>query len=303
MAPLAPPLVSIITATYNRSNVLRYAIESVRRSTMPDWEHLVIGDGCTDDTAEVVAGAGDPRVSFHNLPENFGEQSAPNNAGFERARGQYVAYLNHDDLWFPDHLETLVAAIRDTGADLVYTPILALAPDGADYLLGAVAGERYDPAAAVPASSWLVRREALAELGGWRPYHRCYTYPSHDLLWRAWRAGRAIRMVPRVTVLAILSGTRAGVYATRESHEHEAIFARMGREPGFREARLARVAIAAAARAAAGPAGLRGLRAGLRRVLTALDVPPSGLRLLLRYRKKGGIIHDLRRRRGLGPLR
>ena len=68
MAMSAPssdaPLVSIITATYNRSNVLGYTLRSVQRSTVADWEHLVIGDACTDDTARVVAGLGDPRVRF-----------------------------------------------------------------------------------------------------------------------------------------------------------------------------------------------------------------------------------------------
>jgi glycosyltransferase involved in cell wall biosynthesis len=297
------PLISIITATYNRSNVLRYALASVRRSTRDDWEHVVVGDGCTDDTADVVAEAGDPRVRFHNLPTNFGEQSAPNNRGFELARGRYVAYLNHDDLWFPDHLDTLVTALVATRADLVYTPVLVLAPDQRHYLLGAGAGDRYDPTVAVPASAWLVRRELIAELGGWRPYHRCFTYPSHDLLWRAWRAGKTVRMVPRVTVLAVLSGTRTGVYATGEFHEQRDAFERMVSEPEFRERELARVAIAATARAAAprtGPIGW--LHAGRRLILDALDIPPSGLRLWLRYRGKGGLIHDLRRRRGLHPL-
>ena len=303
--PAAAPLVSIITATYNRSNVLRYTLRSVLRSTFDDWEHVVVGDGCTDDTAEVVAGLSDARLRFCNLPANFGEQSYPNNKGFELARGRYIAYLNHDDLWFPDHLDTVLRGMRETGADLVYTPILALAPDRCNYLLGALPGERYDPIVAVPASSWLVRRELVAELGGWRPYHECYTYPSHDFLWRAWRAGKDVRMVPRVTVIAILSGVRQQVYATREFHEHQACFERMASEPEFRERELMHVAVAYAARAVprSRVPPLRWLRAGVRRVLTALDVPPAGLRLWLRYRGKGGLIHDLRKRRGLSRLK
>ena len=67
--------------TYNRSNVLRYAIESVLAQTVSDWEMIVIGDACTDDTAEVVESFGDGRIRFHNLDQNVGEQSGPNNVG------------------------------------------------------------------------------------------------------------------------------------------------------------------------------------------------------------------------------
>ncbi|MGH2362126.1 MAG: glycosyltransferase family 2 protein, partial [bacterium] len=99
------PRVSIITATYNRSEVVSCAIESVRRQTFSDYEHLIIGDACTDDTASVVASYEDPRIRFINLSTHCGEQTGPNNAGFELTAGELVAYLNHDDLWFFDHLE------------------------------------------------------------------------------------------------------------------------------------------------------------------------------------------------------
>jgi glycosyltransferase involved in cell wall biosynthesis len=73
------PLVSIITATYNRSNILPYTIASVLRSTFEDWELLVVGDACTDDTEQVVSAFNDPRIRFFNLAQNVGEQSGPNN--------------------------------------------------------------------------------------------------------------------------------------------------------------------------------------------------------------------------------
>ena len=58
------PQVTVILPTYNRSSVLRYAIASVLRQTFTDFELLVIGDGCTDDSAQVVAEAGDARVRW-----------------------------------------------------------------------------------------------------------------------------------------------------------------------------------------------------------------------------------------------
>src|SRR5690349_20582249 len=98
------PLVSIIMATYNWSSVLPYSIGSVQHQTLPDFELLVVGDGCTDDSAEVVGAIGDPRVRWIGLENNSGHQSVPNNEGLRQARGEIIAYLGHDDLWLPDHL-------------------------------------------------------------------------------------------------------------------------------------------------------------------------------------------------------
>ena len=57
-------------AAYNRSNVLRFAIETVLAQTLEDWELWVIGDACTDDTEDVVASFGDERLHFVNLEQN-----------------------------------------------------------------------------------------------------------------------------------------------------------------------------------------------------------------------------------------
>ena len=124
------PLVSIITATYNWSSVLRYAIRSVRNQTLTNFEMLVMGDGCTDDSGEVVASFNDPRIQWHNAPANSGNQSAPNMAGLALARGRYVAYLGHDDIWHPSHLQTLVDGLETSGADFAFTLTEAVGPPG-----------------------------------------------------------------------------------------------------------------------------------------------------------------------------
>src|SRR3984957_4345570 len=101
MAEDAAPLVSVIIATYNYCNVLRCAIQSALGQTFHDFELLVIGDGCTDESEAVAASFGDSRIHWYNLAGNSGYQAAPNNAGLQMARGRYVAYLGHDDLWLP----------------------------------------------------------------------------------------------------------------------------------------------------------------------------------------------------------
>jgi glycosyltransferase involved in cell wall biosynthesis len=160
--------VSVITATYNRSEVLRWALESVRAQTFDDWEQIVVGDCCTDDTADVIASFGDSRIRFVNRAVNYGEQSVPNNDGFALARGDLVAYLNHDDLWFRDHLDTLVAHLERTGADLVYALPVSIDTDGRAFCGTTNAELCYDPSHFVPSSLWLARSALLTELGGWR---------------------------------------------------------------------------------------------------------------------------------------
>ena len=66
------PLVSIIIATYNRSNILKYTISTVLKQNYQHFEILVIGDHCTDDTESVINSFDDKRISFYNLEENFG---------------------------------------------------------------------------------------------------------------------------------------------------------------------------------------------------------------------------------------
>ena len=124
------PTVTVIIATFDRSNIVGDVIRSVIAQTWNDWELLVVGDGCTDDTAEVVAAFLDERIRFVNLDPRIGDQSGPTNAGIELARGRYIALLNHDDFWFPDHLARALATLERTGADLTFTMQLESDPDG-----------------------------------------------------------------------------------------------------------------------------------------------------------------------------
>jgi glycosyltransferase involved in cell wall biosynthesis len=172
------PTVSVITATYNRANVLRYSIESVVARTLTDWELWVVGDACTEETEEVVRQFHDPRIHFLNLPLNIGDQSGPNNECVSRASGRYVAYLNHDDLWFPDHLATAVQAIEETGADLVFPLIVKRRTDDV-YECNDLSDQGcYKPHLTVPASFWLLRRELAETVVPWRHYSECHAAPS-----------------------------------------------------------------------------------------------------------------------------
>lgn len=311
---MAEPLVSVVVATWNRSNVLRLALESLRGSTLRDWEACVVGDACTDDTGAVVAALGDPRIHFENLPENFGEQSWPNNVGCRRARGRYLAFLNHDDLYFPDHLETSVGLLEETGADLVFAAMALARPATPEELkagrwefrVGAPPGRRYEPYLNAPASTWVMRRELHEELGGWRPAVRCWGAPSQDFLFRAWKRGKDLRFKPRLTVLMVPSNKRSNVYLRREGHENQFFYEQMLHDPDFRRKLLERAAIRMAG-ADAKRSVRRDDRSRLYRLLYApflrLGWNPNALKHWQHYGwRRRSFINQLRRHRGLGDI-
>lgn len=112
------PRVSVIIPTYNRSGYLSQAIGSVVAQTYGDWEAIIIDDGSTDDTATVVVAMGDPRIRYYRQ-ENAG-RSAARNRGLELARGEFIAFLDDDDLYLPRKLELQVGFLdQHQDVDLV----------------------------------------------------------------------------------------------------------------------------------------------------------------------------------------
>jgi glycosyltransferase involved in cell wall biosynthesis len=300
-----PPLVSVVTATYNRSHVLRVAIATLLGQTLADWEQIVVGDACSDDTEQAVAAFADPRLRFVNLKENVGEQSGPNNEGIRLARGRYIAFLNHDDLWLPDHLESLVRTIEDQQADLAYARGVSVLPDGRRRLLGAASAGVYHPVAEVHASLWLCRRELFSEVGPWRHSRSCWAAPSQDWLLRAWRLGKRIVASDRVTVIAVHASYYRNCFREARSAVHEELGRRLASDPGFRESELTAAAIDAlekekSLRLLPHVAAL--VRVLSYRLLLALGIPPVLAKYRLRNWRRGAYLDRIRRRRGLGVM-
>ena len=300
------PLVSVVTATYNRSQVLRLAIASLRQQTLTDWEQIIVGDACSDDTEQVVAEFSDPRLRFVNLRKNIGEQSGPNNEGIRLAHGRYIAFLNHDDLWFPDHLEILVKLIEAKAADMAFARGISIRPDGSRRLIGAAPGGAYSPVADVQASLWLCRRELFDEVGLWRHSRACWAVPSQDWLLRAWRLEKKIVASDRITVLAVHAAYYRDCYLERFSPTHDSLWQRLENEPDFREKEITVAALdALALEKSLGVlphlAGL--LRALSYRLLLALRIPPVLVKYRLRSWRRGAYLDRIRRRRGLAVMK
>ena len=96
------PTVSVIIPTYNRARLVGRAIQSVLNQTYQNFELIVIDDGSTDNTEEVVKGFRDERLHYIRLSEGSGGSAVPRNTGLKTARGEYIAILDDDDSWLDE---------------------------------------------------------------------------------------------------------------------------------------------------------------------------------------------------------
>lgn len=106
----ADPLVSVIMPTWNRAGIISEAIQSVIEQEYENWELLVCDDASDDNTEEVVASFNDTRIRYMRLEK--GGAAAARNAGLREARGEYIAYLDSDNIWHPAFLLSMAGALQ-----------------------------------------------------------------------------------------------------------------------------------------------------------------------------------------------
>ncbi len=138
------PLVSVIMPAYNAAPFIEEAISSVVNQTVTDWELLVIDDGSCDGTPEIVTklAENDPRISLIINEENMG-CAKTRNRGINIASGQYIAFLDSDDVWHPEKLERQIKKMQESGVEICYCSYGIIGVSGnkvrADYLVSETA--------------------------------------------------------------------------------------------------------------------------------------------------------------------
>ncbi|HVO33204.1 MAG TPA: glycosyltransferase, partial [Elusimicrobiota bacterium] len=172
----AQPRVSVVIPCYNAARFLAETLDSVRKQTYADFEIIAVNDGSTDETAGVLRrwSSSVQIVSMAN-----GGVSAARNAGTQRARGEFVHYLDSDDQLMPDALAKCVSALDAGGADVAYSGYRRL-EEGADgvFRAGAPIERRIedvdaDPLIAfltemwTPPAAMMYRRSIVEKIGGW----------------------------------------------------------------------------------------------------------------------------------------
>lgn len=167
------PLVSILMPTHSRVDVIAFAIQSVLRQTISDFELLIVGDGCAPGTADVIAAFNDDRIRFFDLPKAPYFGYANRNIALREAKGTFIGFAADDDLLLPDHLELLLKSL-DGGAAIAYSQAIWISTDGiaapfltnlgmADELENFMKREN-----TIPASCFLYRADSLPHLDAWR---------------------------------------------------------------------------------------------------------------------------------------
>lgn len=117
----AVPKVSIVVPNFNGEEYLHETFASVQAQTFTRWEMIVVDDGSTDSSATIVReySERDPRIRLLVLERNHGRPSVPRNHGIQAARGDYIAFLDADDLWHPQKLEIQLETLTRTGTQFV----------------------------------------------------------------------------------------------------------------------------------------------------------------------------------------
>jgi glycosyltransferase involved in cell wall biosynthesis len=230
------PAVSVVMATYGRGRHILPSIRSVLNQSLTEWELLVVGDACTDETGAVVRGIPDERVRWLNLSERVGSQSGPNNAGIAAARAGVIAYLGHDDIWEPDHLQRMVDVFRSGPADFVASGVILHPPPEVDLVevMGMHVDQHDLPHHFLPPSGFSHRRDVTDRIGPWRLPAEIRSPVDDDLLKRAFDAGLQFRFTDVVTVHKFTAAQRYLSYLCPSSDEQEAVLADLGK-PGQRE--------------------------------------------------------------------
>lgn len=197
-----PSRIDVVCPTYNRAELLRAAMLSVLEQSVRDWRMIIVSDGSTDDTEQVVRSFDDPRVSFVAAPHS-GHPGGPRNRALAAATAPYVAYLDDDDRWRPNHLEVLLGML-ERGARWVGTGNVHVADDGRELNSPSLFGTVWHPDLQLmlpmyePSRIGHVRGIAEAA-GGWATER--IAMEDWDLWLRLAEAGERLTVTDELTVV------------------------------------------------------------------------------------------------------
>jgi len=193
--------VSIVMSTYNRADRLKRAIKSIVGQTYPNWELIVVDDASKDNTENVVKSFKDERIKYIKRKENFGNDTRPKNEGIMQSTGEYVAFLDDDNEFRPDHLAVLLKGFKEDDRYDVYYGDRWLTDDTGNIQPQLGFSRDFDPAMLmqrnfIDTSDVLIKRQALFDVGGWDERYKKYV--DWNLWVRLLKYGKHFKRIPQV---------------------------------------------------------------------------------------------------------
>ena len=204
----------IITTHAKRAQLCKRAIESVLKQSYPDFEIIVVDDASTDNTEEVVKGISDPRIKYFKRKRSRGLQAICKNKGIRESKGEYIAFLDSDNTYRPDHLKALLVQFdKDPKLDVVYGDrwVIQGKESGIGiysyFSLGRLLERNY-----IDTSDALIKREAIFKIGGWDERYK--RFADWNLFLRLAKAGYNFKRVPQIIT---------DYYLTKDSISHDPV--------------------------------------------------------------------------------
>ena len=203
-------LISVIIPVYNGEKTIGETIKSVCEQDFTDWELIIIDDGSTDSTLRVIERIVDSRIKVFSFPN--GGQAISRNRGIAKAKGEYIAFLDADDLWTPDKLECQILALEENPqAAVAYSWVDWIDESGNFIQRGSYvnfAGNVYENILLINffgnGSNPLICKQALEKVGGFETS----LIPAEDWdMWIKLAAHYPFALVPKSQVLYRLSST------------------------------------------------------------------------------------------------
>jgi len=195
------PTISVVISTFNRSDRLKKAIQSVLAQTFEDFELIIVDDASKDNTQAVIQSFKDPRIRYLRRKKNFGNDTRPKNEGIMASKGQYIAFLDDDNTYRLEHLAILYRKLtKNKHLDVVYgdrwiidetkvlKPQLGIA---SHFDAGRIMEHNF-----IDTSDVLIKRRALFDVGGFDERYKKY------IDWNLWvrmaKYGTLSKRVPMV---------------------------------------------------------------------------------------------------------
>jgi glycosyltransferase involved in cell wall biosynthesis len=204
MAEIPLPFFSVVIPTYNCAPLLKKALESVMAQTFPRWEAIIVNNFSDDDTEEVVQVFREPRFTLVNF-RNGGVIAASRNVGIREAKGEFAAFLDADDTWYPEKLGKVYELLcGEKKLDVVYHDMQEVKEGKA--LLKKVGRQLRKPCYddllyggnTLTTSATTVRLELARRLEGFSESREFITAEDYEFWLRLAREGAEFRYLPQV---------------------------------------------------------------------------------------------------------